>query len=303
MKKSNLYKIGDDFWINQNNIENIIKNITNLSKTELFLSEEIPDKHIQQIKNNFERLNAWEPIEYIINNAQFYSLDFYVDNKVLIPRNDTEIMVDKALETIVNITPPSSITFQSTPLEKGRWNNENITLIDIWTWSSCIAISILKNTNKIKYSYVIDISSKALEVSKINLEKHSLTKKIIQIKSNLLQKLLWVTGYKISENIIITANLPYIKNKDFKNMDINTIKYEPSLALFWWEKTWFEIYENLIHQCQTLNKQFSNSKITLFIEIGFDQFDYSKQYLENIWLKWDYYKDNCWINRCIKIKF
>jgi len=84
-------------------------------------------------------------------------------------------------------------------------------------------------------------------------------------------------------------------------MDENTIKYEPKLALYWWEKTWFELYESLIHQCITLKKQFQNKKIILFIEIWFDQYKYSKQYLENIWLQWDYFKDNGWIIRCIKI--
>lgn len=281
MKKSQIYNIGLDFWINKKYIELVILKITNLSKTQLFLSEEIWEVYINDIKKCFERLKNWEPIEYIINNAEFYSLNFYVDSRVLIPRNDTEIMVNKAIESIIEF--------------------ENPTLIDIWTWSSCIAISIIKNTNLIKYCYVLDISKEALEVSLINIVKYNLEKKIIQIKSNLLQKLLWDVEYKTSNNIIITANLPYIKNNDFENINNDTLKYEPNLALFWWEKTWFEIYENLIFQCNILKKQ--NKKIILFIEIGFDQFEYSKKYLENIWLKLDYYKDNCWVYRCIKIKF
>jgi release factor glutamine methyltransferase len=283
MKKSQIYNIGKDFWISNNNIDNIIINIIELTKTQLFLIDEIEDKYLQSITKDFERFKNWESIEYIINKANFYSLDFYVDNRVLIPRNPTEILVDKALESIINY--------------------ENLTLIDVWTWSSCIAISILKNTDKIKYSYVLDISEKALEVSEINLKKYFLENKITQIKSNLLQKILGETDYKISDNIIITANLPYIKDKDFKNIDKNTLKYEPKIALFWWEKTWFEIYENLIHQCLILKKQNPFKKIILFIEIWFDQFEYSKNYLKNLWLNWNYYNDNNWINRCLRIKF
>lgn len=283
MKKSQIYEIWKDFWINSNIIEKIIINSTKLSKTQLFLSEEIWDIYYEEIFNNLNRVKSWEPIEYILNKAEFYSLDFFVDSRVLIPRNDTEIMVDKALDSIIN--------------------NENSTLIDIWTWSSCIAISILKNTNKIKYAYVIDISKKALEVSLINLKKHFLDKKVIQIKSNLLEKILQDNEYKITDNIVITANLPYIKNKDYSNMDIETIKYEPKIALYWWEKTWFEIYENLIYQCKKLKNINLNKKITLFIEIWFDQYEYSKNYLEQNLLKWIYYSDNSWINRCVKIKF
>ncbi len=176
-------------------------------------------------------------------------------------------------------------------------------MIDIWTWSSCIAISILKNTKKIKYAYVLDISEKALEVSKKNLEKHNLQNKIIQIKSNLLQKILLKEEYKLSNTIVITANLPYIKDWDYENMDKQTLKYEPKIALFWWKKTWFELYENLIYQCFVLKKQNPDKKIVLFIEIWFDQYKYSKNYLKKKWLVWIFFKDNNWINRCVKIKF
>ena len=283
MKKSQIYNISDDLWINKNITNKIICNVLNISNTQLFLLDEIKEQDIKQIKNNFKKSKDWEPIEYIINNAEFYSLNFYIDSRVLIPRNDTEILVDKAIDTIVN-------------------NDSKITLIDVWTGSSCIWISIIKNTNKINNCYFIDVSTKALEVSKINIKKYNLEKQVIQIKSNLLQKILWDSEYTLDNNIIITANLPYIKNNDFENMDTSTIKYEPGIALFWWKKTWFEIYENLIFQSQTLKKQFPNKKITLFIEIWFDQFEYSKLYLENLWLKSNFYKDNNWIIRCIKIE-
>jgi len=80
-------------------------------------------------------------------------------------------------------------------------------------------------------------------------------------------------------------------------MSIETINHEPDLALYWWKETWFELYEKLIEQCQKI------WNITLFIEIWFDQKEYSKSYLENKKLKNNYYKDNSWIDRCIKIIF
>lgn len=283
MKKTNVFKIWKDLWLEINKIEKIILKITNLSKGQLFLLEEIEEKHIENINNAFERLKKWEPLEYIIKKAEFYSLDFYVDNRVLIPRNDTEIMIDKAIESLLE--------------------HEKITLIDVWTWSWCIAISILKNTSKINNSYIIDISENALEVSRKNIVKHNLEKKVKLIHWNLLIDFLATNEYELNKNIIITANLPYIKDNDYKNMDIETIDYEPALALYWWKETWFELYEQLIRECIQLKNIHHPKTITLFIEIWFDQKEYSKNYLKNLNLKFEVFNDNWDIERCLKIEF
>ncbi len=271
MKKIEINKILS-WYLNNYQVNEIIKKYTGLNNNQLFFCDDldIKEEKINEIKKLLEKK---VPYEYIVNKAEFFSLDFYVDSRVLIPRNDTEIMVN---ETIKEINKKDKIEY-----------------IDIWTWSSCIAISVIKNINKDKIikSSVIDISKEALEVSKINIKKHAI-KNITQIESNLLEK------YKESSNYkVITANLPYIKNNDFDNMSIETINYEPDLALYWWEKTWFELYEKLIEQCKKI------WNITLFIEIWFDQKEYSKLYLENKNLKNYYYKDNSWIDRCIKIIF
>lgn len=283
MDKKELKKISSEMWVNSKLLDILILNELNIKKSSLFLIDEIDNKYIENITKNLERLKKWEPIEYITNNAEFYNLDFYVDNRVLIPRNDTEIMVDKAIDEIID--------------------NELNTLIDIWTWSSCIAISIVKNTNSIRNCYVVDISTQALEVSKKNINKYNLEKRIKQIYWNLLTDFLANNNYELSKNIIITANLPYIKNGDFINMDSETIWYEPELALYWWKETWFELYEQLLRECIQFKKLYSINKLILFIEIWFDQYEYSYKYIENLNLNFKYFKDNNWINRCIKIVF
>lgn len=262
-------------------------NITGFSKSQLFLNKKIPDIFLKEVNEKIKRLELWEPIEYILKQAEFYWMNFYVNNNVLIPRNDTEIMIDCVLENLKS--------------SKKYW------YIDVWTWSSCIPISILKSTDKIDKAYVVDISEKALEVSKVNIKKHNLENKIIQIKSDLLEKLLISNylgaplGYHFDKNMIITANLPYIKQDDFENIDNETMEFEPALALYWWEQTWFELYEKLIKQCFELKNKWHI--IILFIEIWFDQYDYSKNYLKKLWLQFEYYKDNWGIWRCVKIKF
>ena len=225
-------------------------------------------------------------------NEEFYSIPLYIDSRVLTPRNDTEILVNQVLK---DINPLSS----ASPLLEGT--KGDFTLIDVWTWSSCIPIAIVKNSN-IWVSYALDISSDALDVASINIKKYSLEDKIKLKKSNLLEYFLNFNDKILTSNLIITANLPYIKNWDFDNMDKEVLMFEPHIALFWWEKTWFELYEKLINQIFLLKEKL-NINITLFIEIWFDQYEYSKNYLEKIWLKFEYFKDYNNIYRVIKIYF
>jgi len=260
----------------------IILKITGLSKEQLFLAPKIEERFIHQIEQALKRLEDWEPVEYIIETSEFYWLDFFVDPRVLIPRNDTEIMVDCVLNEL---------------LEKNTYN-----LIDVLTGSSCIPISIIKNSENILKSYVIDISKSAIDVAKINIKKHWLGKVIEPIHWNLLNNFIENKKYVFNENIIITANLPYIKNWDFKNMDPEVVTFEPDSALYWGKKTGFELYEELIKQAIALKKQCNINNILLFIEIWFDQKEISEMYLNTLGLKFDVFKDNWWIERCIRIE-
>ena len=292
MKKQEIINFWKKLGICENNILEILEKVTGLNNSQLFLSEQIDDKFINRIEELFSRAVSGEPIEYIIEKAEFYGIDFFVDSRVLVPRNDTEVMVEQVLEYIP----------------------ENTILIDVWTWSSCIPISILKNLNKLDESritktFAIDISKKALEVAKINIKKYNLEDKIKLINSDLLEKFelntdIFYKNWNINlENLIITANLPYIKNWDYENMDKETIEFEPDLALYWWEKTGFELYEKLIYQIFELQSIYNIKKIILFIEIWFDQKKFAKNFLQKNNLKFEIFKDNWKIDRCIKIFF
>lgn len=221
-------------------------------------------------------------------NEEFFSIPLYIDKRVLIPRNDTEVMVYELIKEINNLSSKNS--------------NLEYNYIDVWTWSWAIPIAFIKNTPILpKNSFAIDISREALDVAKININKLKLENNIKLLNSDLLEILLnWENIYNNS-NLIISANLPYIKNWDILNMDKEVLENEPHLALFWWEKTWFELYEKLINQIFQLKNTFKIKEITLFIEIWFDQYEYSKNYLDNLWLNYKYYKDLNWIWRCIKI--
>lgn len=220
------------------------------------------------------------------DNEEFYSLPFYVDKRVLIPRNDTEVMVDQVLKI----------------LQEGV--GDDTTFIDIGTWSSAILTAIIKNTlYDFRQAIWLDISLDALEVAKINVAKNNIQHKVQLFYSDLLDIVLNKDIIQSTKKLLITANLPYIKNGDIENMDQEVLDNEPHIALFWWEKTGFEMYERLIWQIFELKKNSRFQDITLFIEIWFDQYEYSQEYLKNLWLKYQYFKDLNNIFRCIKIKF
>lgn len=216
------------------------------------------------------------------DNEEFFSLPFYVDTRVLIPRNDTETMIYQVLKEEIN----------------------DFSIIDVWTWSACIPISILKNIKSLpKEAFALDISEEALEVAKINIEKHNLEDKLNISKSDLLEIFLNKSQQIFTKNLIITANLPYIKNGDFENMDKEVLENDPHIALFWWEKTGFELYEKLILEIFEFKKMYNLEKIILFIEIWFDQRDYSEEYLTSLNLEFEYFKDLNKIDRIVKICF
>ncbi len=281
MKKVNLQKLLSEYF-DSYQIDQILQKITGFTKNQLFFCDKIETVSDLEIKNIIELHKSWTPFEYIIQKAEFYGLDFYVDNRVLIPRNDTEIMVDIVLNSLKYNKKPGPV------------------LMDIWTGSSCIPLSILENIDsKNIITHVVDISTDALEVSKINIHHHK--KEVQQHNWSLYSPLEDIDFSK--NDVYITANLPYIKDNDHDNMSAETIVHEPSLALYWWKDTGFELYEQLITQIiQQIKKGFLKS-VQLYIEIWFDQKEYSENYLKNLNLDFQIHKDNSWIHRCIQIGF
>jgi release factor glutamine methyltransferase len=290
MEKQELLNIGKKFWLKFSIVEKILLKKTRLNKSQFFLISniELSEKNLEELKYVFKKVAFGYPIEYVLEKAEFYWLDFFVDKRCLIPRNDTEIMVKEAILSVV----------------------ENSVYIDIWTWSWAILISVYNNSNeKIKKAYCVDISLDALEVANKNIINHNLSKNIILLESDLLsifkfdKNLLNPEWSNIIDNVTITANLPYIKNNDFWNMDQEVILHEPALSLYGGVKTGFELYEKLIFQCFDFKKYHNIKNLFLFIEIGFDQKNISINYLENNNLQFEMFKDNWWVERCIKIIF
>lgn len=186
-----------------------------------------------------QRLAFW-PIAYLTGHKYFYGLDFFVNKNVLVPRPETEIMVDEILEIAAGTKLQPEI-------------------IDIGTGSGCIIISLAKNINK-KISLIgIDISSQALAVAKKNA-KNLKAEKIKFIKSYLLEKVLPSLKPNNKKHLIIAANLPYLSPSQIKESP--SIKREPRLALVAGSKG-LKYYQQLFAQITTIKYP----RITVLCEI------------------------------------
>lgn len=286
MKKSEFITIGLQYSLQKKQIEDVICSIMNISSADFITLEEIDANHLYEVQKAFYKLSNGEPQEYIYKKAEFWDNEFYVDERVLIPRNDTEVLVD---ETIKEISKNIS--------------TETTSYIDVGTGSGCIALSILRAIAPLKFaeSYAVDNSADALKVAQKNTQKLELSGDIVLVEGNLLSEFSHSDKYPLSKNLCITANLPYIKDNDLENMAASVIEHEPDSALFGGEKTGFELYEEFIKQCFQLKNILKLENITVFIEIGFDQYEVSKKFLEELGLQFEYFPDSSNIQRVVKI--
>jgi release factor glutamine methyltransferase len=192
-----------------------------------------------------------EPLAYILGHKEFYDLDFKVTPATLIPRPETEHLV----EEVIKLKP------------------KNSTLIDIGTGSGNIIISIAYNMKHITYNrinfYGIDISSKALKIAKYNAKRHKLDKKIKFIKSDLLDHFIKHQPLNI-KRLIIIANLPYLSEKIYNSAMPDVKNYEPKTALLG-GKDGLDYYEKLFKQIKTLKKNCYMFYVTCYMEISPEQ--------------------------------
>lgn len=168
------------------------------------LSNEKKNKIIEVV----ERMKSKEPIQYILGTADFYSIPFEVNSSVLIPRPETEELVDLI------------ISENSTSIGKN--------ILDIGTGSGCIAITLQKNI-KTAHVYAVDISAEALNVARRNAAQNQTDVTFIQTDILQLEKAQKDIPYTFD---IIVSNPPYIKQEEKKEMEQNVLDFEPHLALF-----------------------------------------------------------------------
>lgn len=285
MKKQEYIDIGIQAWLTPSQIEGVLCRVMGITKEKLFTLKEISSKYIYEIQKAFYDIEHGQPEEYTLETANFYGRDFFVDERVLIPRNDTELLVEEVLKKI-NLQ---------------MYHPESMIYIDVGTGSGCIPASIVLEMHPLKFHkvFALDISPEAIWVARENFSRYSLDQIDLR-ESNLLHGVFHEETLR-GKSLCITANLPYIKNGDHENMDKSVIAHEPNLALYGWEETGFELYEELIKQCFQIKEIYKVPHIHLFIEIGFDQYEHSQKFLQDLWLTFEYFADSANIQRVISI--
>jgi release factor glutamine methyltransferase len=220
--------------------ELLVRYATGLSKEQLYVQHnyELSDREAAALDEAVERRAQRETIAYILGYKEFFGLEFDVNPSVLIPRPETELLVEKAIEIA---------------------RQQSIRLIaDIGTGCGAIAISIAKHLPDTKI-YAVDISKAVLEVAKTNCQKHDVTDSVHLLHGNLLEP--------IPEPVdLIVANLPYVKNDDWANLPAEVKANEPKSALAGGTKG-LDAIKGLLAKA----KSNLRPNAIILLEIGYDQ--------------------------------
>ena len=218
------------------------------------LEQDINLNNISKYKNLIERRSHKEPIAYITKKKEFWSKIFIVNSDTLIPRPETELMVEKLCKI---------------------FRDREISLLDIGTGSGCIIVSLLGELNKSK-GVGIDISKKALLIAKKNAKIHNVDNRI-KFFNKSFEKI-----HNRSFDLIV-SNPPYLKSSELNNLDDDIKKYEPILALDGGNDG-LDVIKKVIYKAKNILK----FKGKLALEIGNEQYLKVSKILKKNSFKIDY---------------
>jgi release factor glutamine methyltransferase len=246
------------------------------SHPEYLLPQVSVDKFFELVRR---RANG-EPTQYLTGKQEFWGLDFEVSRDVLIPRPETEHLVEVALDRLA----VREVRAGRDP----RLTGKNLRLVDIGTGSGCIAIALAKELAEAEV-HATDISAKALEIAKRNAARHGLADRIHFAESNLLQSLSPLTFD------LVVSNPPYIGLSDFESLPIDVRDHEPKQALFGGPEG-YEVYGELILQASRNLKP----EGLLVLELGHDSLSAVQPLLDvSAWINIGVTKDLAGIDRVL----
>ncbi len=198
----------------------------------------IKEQNLKYFKRLVHERATRKPIAYLLNKKSFWNSEFYVNKNTLIPRPDTEII----LEQILKFTK----------------NKNHLSILDIGVGSGCVLLSVLKDKKNF-YGTGIDISKNSIDICKMNAKKLLLDRRVKFFKSD-------VDKFAIGKYDLVVSNPPYISRCDLKYLENDVIKFEPKLALDG-GLDGLSVIRKVIKKSSELLKK--NGKFIL--EIGFDQ--------------------------------
>nr|AAR37631.1 modification methylase, HemK family [uncultured marine bacterium 438] len=246
MNIENILKEGIDI-LQKNKIANpqldseiLLSNSIKRDKKHVILNpkEVLNSEQLGKFKSLIERRKKGEPIAYLINKKEFWKDEFFVNKDVLIPRPDSELIIEQVLKIYSK--------------------DDQLQILDIGTGSGCILLSILKERSNF-YGTGIDISKKSIDVSKFNAKQLNLTNRVKFFHSS-------VDNFNNGKYDIIVSNPPYIEQLCLKYLEKDVVNFEPKLALSGGFDGFSKI-RKVINKTSNLIKK--NGKFIL--EIGFNQ--------------------------------
>lgn len=259
-----LLKTTEDYFKSKNieparlDAEVLLSSILKCERIRLYTDFEkiLSDEELSAYRNLVKRRACGEPVAYILGEKEFYSIKFKVNKNVLIPRPETEHLVEETINIIKQYFP----------------KNQTVKILDIGTGSGCIAVALAANLDNVSI-IATDISEEALNTAAMNSVLNKVDEKIEFRMGNLFEPV------KNEKFDIIVSNPPYIAEDD-KNVMEDVRKYEPHSALFA-ENNGMYFYENISSTAES----FLNNKGVLVFEAGAGQADKISGLLRNTTLK------------------
>lgn len=269
MDIKNLLKLGTEI-LKENKIEDanlkckiLLSNILKVRREYLVINslDEVPEKVIIDFKNKIEELKNGRPLQYITHIQEFMGLEFYVNEEVLIPQPDTEVVVEETLNIVKQ--------------------NATRNILDICTGSGAIAIALKKNISELEI-VASDISQKAIEIARKNAKSNEV--EIDFFCSNMFDD---ITG----KYDLIVSNPPYIENNVIKTLP-KEVQNEPYIALAGGEDG-LDFYRVIAKRA----KEFLNTNGYVIVEIGYNQKEsvmeiFKAEKYKDIYSKKDYSGNN-----------
>jgi release factor glutamine methyltransferase len=243
--------------------ELLLSHTLGLKRIELYTQFDkiITNPQLDQLHDLIERAGRYEPVAYLTGKTEFYSLELQVSTDCMIPRPETELLVERAIEFLRLRTCP----------ERSRRGGIQF-VCDLCTGCGCIAVAIAKNFRDARI-IATDISDAALRIAALNIEKHQLKDRIELLQGDLFEPI--VPHLDVNKFDLIVCNPPYVSRSEFEKLERNVKDFEPRLALFAGEDG-LDIYKRI---CEKLDK-FLKHGAALMLEIGYSQGQAVKELLE-----------------------
>ena len=186
--------------------EELVAHVLGCNPMEIYLRNEVPSpEKLQLLEQLVLRIESGEPLQYVVGHVDFWGLKIKCDPRALIPRAETELLVEEVLSSKI-------------------WNHNPATLVDIGTGSGCIVLALASQRPESNFK-AVDLSAEALSLAQENAREYGLENKILWLENSLLER------FAPASCDAVVANLPYISTRDWKALAPSVRDHEPQSAL------------------------------------------------------------------------